>query len=213
MTLEQLIKLALDARLLDVHVAIPGKVESFNGETCKVSVRPMLKRQIPTVTGAIKVEELPVIQDVRICYPGGSGLAIAYPLDPGDTGVILFCEVPITQWARTGEISDPADSRRHSLAGAVFYPGLRTDGDTIAVSSDGITLGTADGSFSLKVKGDRVEIGGSSDAAALASKVSELAAAIDATITGFLPGAGGASFGVPFEPPASFSSSKLLLGG
>lgn len=209
MTLEELIKLALDFRLLDLHVAIPGKVESFDGGTCKASVRPMVRRAVPTKTGGRRLEALPVIQNVRVSYAGGKGFAVAYPLEAGDTGTIVFCEVPIAEWGRTGENADPGDLRRHDLSGAVFFPGLYTDGNKPTVATDGITLGKKDGSFVLKVKGDRVEIGGSSDAAALASKVNLLSQAFQ-NHSHVGSGIGAVT---PTFTHSDVSSSKLKLGG
>jgi hypothetical protein len=216
---EQLIKLALDARLTDLHVALPGKVELWDNDSLKVSVRPMIKRAIETVSGGSKVEELPVIQNVRVVYPGGGGFAVAYPLSVGDTGVLLFCERNIAEWGRTGENSNPRDRRLHGLAGAVFLPGLRTDGDAITVATDGLTLGAADGSFAIKIKSDVAEIGGSSDAAALASKTNEQINDLKTAISGWSPVAndGGAALKVAlatwFGVSASVGSSKLKLGG
>lgn len=221
MTLEELIKLAMDFRLLDLHVAIPGKVESFDGSTCKANVRPMVRRAVPTKTGRRRLEELPVIQNVRVSYAGGKGLAVAYPLEAGDTGTIVFCETPIAEWGRTGENADPGDLRRHTLSGAVFFPGLYTDGDKPTIASDGITLGKKDGSFVLKVKQDVVEIGGNTDAAALASKVSDLADFVYSHAHAFA-GTGTVQAPIAGTPPAGpfprsaltgIGSSKLKLGG
>ena len=218
-TLEELIKLAIDFRLLDLHVAIPGKVEAFDGSTCKASVRPMVKRPVPTKTGGRRLETLPVIQNVRVSYAGGKGLAVAFPLEAGDTGTIIFCEAPIAEWGRTGENSDPGDLRRHTLSGAVFFPGLYTDGNKPTVASDGITLGKKDGTFVLKVKGDVVEIGGNSDAAARASLTNTQFNDLKTAISGWtpVPNDGGAALKVAlatwYGTSAAVASTKLKLGG
>jgi hypothetical protein len=180
MTLEELFQVAIDARFLDLHVAIPGKVEAWDSSAQTVDVRPMVKRAVPTRSGSRKLETLPAVQGVRVSYVGGGDFAIAHPIAVGDTGVILFMEVNIAQWLGSGEISDPGDLRRHALGSAVFLPGLTTTSGKPTISSDGITLGKKDGSFVLKIKNNRVEVGGASDAAALASKVDALSQAFAA---------------------------------
>jgi hypothetical protein len=210
--LAELFQLAIDARLSDLHVALPGEVEAWDSSAQTVNVRPMVKRAVRTVSGARKLESLPVIQGVRVAYVCAGGFAIAHPMQVGDTGVLLFSESNMAQWLSSGEVSDPGDLRRHSLASAVFLPGLTTTDDKPTIATDGITLGTKNGSFVLKVKNNRVEIGGSSDAAALASKVDDALQDIATAFSTFVAGSGGANFPNPYVYGGSSASAVLKLG-
>jgi hypothetical protein len=61
---------------------------------------------------------------------------MVWPIAKGDFGMVVFSEASLDQWRDTGEPQVPGDIRRHSLAGAVFYPGLVPNTEVI----DGLSL-------------------------------------------------------------------------
>ena len=73
----------------------------------------------------------------------------------------MICDLDPATWLRTGEVSDPGDLRKSSLAHAVAIPGLAFEGATISAAAPALVAADA-------------EIGGSADAAALASKLNQL---------------------------------------
>ena len=85
-TLAQLIKQAIDSRLVDVHTAIIARVESYAPEKQQVDVSPVLKRQS---------EDLPMLCDVPVLFPRAGGFFISLPIQPGDFVQILFNESAI----------------------------------------------------------------------------------------------------------------------
>jgi hypothetical protein len=82
-TFAQLIKQAIDNRLLDVHTAMIGKVERYDAEKQLVDVAPVLKRQIKNIEGAWQSEELPMLCDVPVLFPRAGGYFISLPIQPG----------------------------------------------------------------------------------------------------------------------------------
>ena len=58
-----------------LHCAMPGTVESFDGMSQTVSVRPALRRK-----GIL----LPVIRDVPVFFPGSRDSAVTWPVSAGD---------------------------------------------------------------------------------------------------------------------------------
>lgn len=224
-----LLQLAIDARLADLCVALPGRVESYDASAQTADVKPMVRRLVPTPDEDSIAEELPTIFAVPVCHPGGNGWGLHIPLAAGDTVLLVFQQWDPTEWQRTGEISDPPDQRRHSLAHAVAIPGYRAkqaalsgasssdvtftkDGFGITIKSDAVEIGG-----SLTVKSDRVEVGGTSDAAALATKVDALIAAFDShthiTTATVGPGPAVGTIAPTVSPVGGTSASQALKLG
>jgi hypothetical protein len=164
--LAEVIQAALEARLSSMHVAIPGKVVSYNATTQTADVRPGVKRAVSTaVEGEFITEELPVIPSVPVCWPGGSGGHFRPSLSSGDGVLIVVCDLDPATWVRTGEVSDPGDLRRFDLSHAVCLPGFRPASGAISPSDP-------------DVKSASAAFGGSTDAAALASMLDKLIAVL-----------------------------------
>lgn len=212
-SLEELVAMAMEAKLATVNVALPGRVESYNASTQRADIRPVIRRAVPTPEEDYILEDLPVIPNVRVIHPGGEDWAIHVPIKEGDTVELIFQQWDPSEWMRTGEVSEPADKRRFSLSHAVALPGFRKADQTIpGAVADAITITHKDG-FSVKVTDQRVEVGGSSDSAALASKVADLETAVANMFSTFNGGTGGAAFPNPFAPPGNYGSAKLKVGG
>lgn len=118
-TFTEVIKNAIEARLVDVHTSIPGEVVAFYPEKQMADVQPALKRKFANG----KIEPLPVVTNVPVVYPRSSNSIIYFPLSKGDSVLMIFAERSIDRWAAQGGIVDPADVRKFHLSDAVCIPG------------------------------------------------------------------------------------------
>lgn len=125
--LDELLRLALQDRLIDLHVALPARVESYNATTQTVVVTPMINRYVPDGDGGYVSETLPQLADVPVKFPRCKQFTISFPLVKGDMGALVFCERNIGVWRATGAQSDSGDVGTHTLDGAYFDPGLMPD--------------------------------------------------------------------------------------
>ena len=184
---------------------------SYNNSTQTADVRPMVKRQVPTddETGRI-AEELPVIPTVPVIFPNGGDFFISFPLAVGDTGLLVFSERSIQSWRQTGDVSDPGDVCMHDIESAVFIPGLRTAKDPISGTSGSNMVIAKEGGLAITVTASQMQVGGSSDAAALAS-VMESWKTIFNSHTHPAPGGATSATATPFT--GSAASTKLKVGG
>ena len=68
----EIIAEAIESRLMNVHVSMPGIV--VGGDTAKktVDVQPAITRPVQDEEGVITYEELPVCRNVPIAYEGAS---------------------------------------------------------------------------------------------------------------------------------------------
>lgn len=120
--LVSVIRNAIRSALIDVHIALPGRVESYDSVAQTADVKPMLKRVLRRADMSRIAEELPVIPCVPVLWSRGGGAFASLPLTAGDFGWISFGDYSIDRFRSTGDDVDPGDERRFDLANAVFLP-------------------------------------------------------------------------------------------
>lgn len=121
-----LISTALEARLAELHVSMPCKVDSYDSEKNTVNLIPLLKRKRrSTKTGATSSSEIKALQNVPVAFMRTSKGWFTLPIAKGDVGMVVFSERSIKDWMSKakGEIVEPVDETKHPLDGAWFYPG------------------------------------------------------------------------------------------
>lgn len=206
-----LIDSALESLQQDLFVAMPGRVESYDAGNQTATIRPMLRRLVPTPDEDDIVEEIPLVYSVPVIHYGGAGWRVHVPLAAGDTVLLVYLQWDPSEWIRTGDLSEPADQRMHSASYPVAIPGLRHSKNKIeGASSSDVTI-EKDG-FKITIS-DKLVVGGDSDAAALASKVDDALQEISQAFATFVPGTGGANFPNPYLYTSSTASQKLKVNG
>lgn len=155
-TLAELIHMAIDSRLIDLHVSLPAKVESYDASTQTVSVTPMINRMVPdgdTPPNYVS-EKLPKLADVPVKFQRCKQFTMTFPLVAGDYGLLVFCERNPGTFRSTGNQSDPGDLSMHGLGGAVFIPGMYPDANAAqtADATNMIIGSDTDGNSRIEVK-------------------------------------------------------------
>jgi hypothetical protein len=147
-TLTTVLNAIIDKHLADVHTSLPAEIISYDYAKNLAVVRPLLKRKYKTEEAAII---MPTISSVPVAFQRMGPAHLRLPINPGDTGQLVFVERSIDGWLISGGAVDPLDPRKHSLSDAVFYPGLNPNNNPIVSASD-------QKSVELKLKNSRVEI-------------------------------------------------------
>ena len=158
-SLEEVISSAIEYRLDDLHVALPGVVEEYNSKEQKARVKPLLKRNIITPSGAeLTPESLPILTDVPVMFPRSGDFFISFPVKKGDHVLLVFCERSLDIFMTgTGGETNPIDLRMHHLADAVAYPGLYPFPQSLNdASPDDMVIGK-DNDISMKIRETEVE--------------------------------------------------------
>lgn len=139
-TLPYLLKQALKSLQLDLHTALPGIVQSYDAKTQTADIQPAIKRK-KQVGEIFKVVNLPIITKVPVIFPRTQNAFIHFPLEKGDSVLLVFCERSLEQWRSLGGITDPKDARMHDLSDAVCLPGLFPNSNVASVHNpEAITL-------------------------------------------------------------------------
>lgn len=198
-TLEEVIREAITNRLLDVHVALPGRINTYYLSEQAADVQPLLKRSFVTVDGDEIEESLPVIPKVPVVFPRSNDFFITFPLKPGDLVTLVFIERSIDTWtAKEGEEVDPVDTRMHSLSDAVAYPGLYPFSKAVKdAHATNMVIGQDSGPQIHIKPSDEIHLGSenAADFVALAAKIAteltKINTAIVAAIAAVTPNDGG----------------------
>lgn len=173
-TLADVISTGINSSLMDVHTALPGKVEKYDKDKQTVNVKPLVQRSFPNDDGETILEPLPIITDVPVMFPQANGFFISFPIVVGDFVLLVFAERSLDNYKTgNGADADPVDLRMHNLSDAVAYPGVPPFSKALKdVDAENMVMGK-DGGKQIHIKQEEVHLGKKdpTDAVALASLV------------------------------------------
>ncbi len=129
------ISAAIESALIDVHVALPGQVQSYDAATQTATIELQVQRVLPQGINFV-TESLPVLENVPVQFQRTNTHIMTLPLAAGDYGLVIFSEMSIDQWRSKGDNTSPGDIGRHTLTGGVFQPGLMPLAETVLPTSD-----------------------------------------------------------------------------
>ena len=215
---------AMENRLAELHVAMPGIVTKYNPATQTADVQPLLKRSVVLDDGEVESEELPVLSDVSILFMRGGGFFLSLPIVPGDAVELIFNERSIDKFVNSSGVLpiDPVDLRNHDLSDAVAIPVSFTLSKALKETLGSSAIFGKEKGCQLRATGATMEATtagatSASDFVALASKVDSIIAKIHAVFLGWapVPKDGGAalkaawlaSFGTPPVSPTTASTN------
>jgi hypothetical protein len=137
-SLEQVIKNAIEGRLVEVHTSLPGTIVSYDAAKQTCSAQPSIQRK-NTFTGDTFM--IPVINNVPVIHPRSGKAIIHLPLKAGDKVLLVFAERSIDLWKSAGGAPHPQDTRKHQYSDAVAIPGLYPISEPLAVPNpDALTI-------------------------------------------------------------------------
>ena len=139
--LADVIRQAIEDRLAEVHVMLPGRIDAYDATLQKADVEPLIRRLQSTVDGEIS-EKLPVIPGVPVVFPRAGGFKITMPVNAGDRCMLVFCERSIetyqTGQGRRGDDTtlikqtDPDTFEMHNLSDPVAILGWYNDAEALS---------------------------------------------------------------------------------
>lgn len=142
------INTVVEKHLNEINVAMPGRIVSYNYAKNLAVVQPTLKRKYKNNESAI---DLPVITNVPVAFQRMGKGHLRFPVNPGDTGQLVFNQRSIDAWLVSGGQVDPLDPRKFALSDGIFYPGTTPNNNPMASSA-------AQSSVELKLKNSYFEI-------------------------------------------------------
>jgi len=148
--LSEVIKEAIEARLLSMNTAIPAKVTKVDVVAGKVDVQPVLKKKYADGT----VVDIPIITNVPLATYRAGDAFVSLPVKPGHFVLLIFSQRSMDKWLAQGGTVDPQDPRRFSLNDAVAYPGVYPfSSPATGADSNDIIVKNGSGEFRVKPDG------------------------------------------------------------
>jgi hypothetical protein len=200
-TPQAVIRAAIDSALLELHTAIPARVEKFDDAANTVDALPVVKRRVPSRSEGTIAEKLPTIYDVPVAWPGSGSVWAKWQIPKGSTVLLIFNEACIAQWRDTGQVSEPGDLARHDLS----YP--------YALPIRGPTEGPGAVDATLTVEAPEIKLGASAEElVALSNLVNDNFSALKTWLDTHVHPTGMGPSGAPASPapdPDDVACSKV----
>lgn len=149
---EALVKTIISKVTRSLNVCLPATVIAYDNSKNTVKLQPAIQTVLPDKT----FQDMPLLLNVPVLEIGGKGLSIKIPLEPGDTGIVIFCDRDITLFKQEKKNTQPNTLRKHDLGDGIFVP--MQFGNSGA--SDNITIQSADGSTKLEITSSGISIKG-----------------------------------------------------
>ncbi len=115
----------LDMKLRDMLSSLNchkvGTIESFDSAKQTATVKINIKLQV----GAT-VKDFPLLADVPVFVLGGGDRVFTFPVQKGDTCLVLFSDRDIDNWFATGGAELPSSPRLHDLSDGMALVGFRS---------------------------------------------------------------------------------------
>lgn len=155
-SLASAIKTFFDSRLSEVlHTCLPGKIESYNSETRKAIVAPLIKRKYLDET----ILSIKPIENVPVMFYGAGQAILRLPENEitGQTCTLIFTERSLDTWLNSGNISEPGSTRKFDITDAIAILSLNSFNNTDKGGND-LELQYKDSIIRIKENGN-IEIG------------------------------------------------------
>lgn len=173
-SLPEVFRVVLESTLVDVRVALPGRVVDYDPATRTATIQPLVGRYLQLQDETEVAEPLPLLVGVPVKFPGGGGFEIVWPLERDDPGELVFHDSGLDEWKAAGNRDVIASAVRfHHLSDATFEPGLCSPSAVRVVQPQGaMALGVLDG-MSIHISKTGIALGEPTPAyaVALAEKV------------------------------------------
>lgn len=142
--------------ITDLRVSIPAIVTDFDPVKQVVGVEIAIREVVRTPSGPVDTAIAP-IYNVPVCFPSAGGFSLTLPIQSGDEGLLVFCDMCIDLWWARGGIQNQLERRRHDLSDCGFYPGGRSQPRALpSYSANSAQLRSDDGSTYVEIAAGQI---------------------------------------------------------
>lgn len=145
-TLTDIIFSAIRTNQLELNTAMPGTIVSYDAATQTAVVQASFKISFFDKDPVSRAE----IDDVRVVFPRSGQQGVVFPVNPGDSVLLLFSQRSLDDWLDEGGEIEVRDTRLHNINDAIALVGFSSVADK---------LDPAPASDRLEVRGEKVFVG------------------------------------------------------
>ena len=200
---------AVDAKVVNLHTILPGKIVSFDGAKQTAVVRPGIKRYFRGQGW----KTLPDLMDVPVVFPRGGDFVLTFPVRAGDECQISFSERAIDTWFASGGEQVPHSYRTHDLSDAFAQVGISSIPNVVKdFNSDAVELRRLDGNAKIQINGQDIAITSGSGDISVSSSAGTIKLNAPPGATPLMNGVLLGSCPCPLMPPGTTHGSFAALG-
>jgi Phage protein Gp138 N-terminal domain len=118
--IQQLFNIVTRAVKVDTNCAKIGTIQDIDFTTMTASVQVVFQQQMRNGS----YQTVPLLTDVPVITPQGGGYSLQFPIEKGDTCLLIFADRNIDNWFQSGGVQPPADGRLHAISDAIALVGL-----------------------------------------------------------------------------------------
>ena len=146
---------------IDLRVACPGIIQSFNSIEQTVTVQLALRESVSNIEYEKQWREIPLLLDVPIVIPRAGGYCLTMPIKKGDECLVIFGDMCIDAWWKYGGVQNQMDKsmRRHDLSDGFAILGPWSQPRIVKnYSKDSCQIRNEDGTACIELKGNNINI-------------------------------------------------------
>lgn len=155
---EEAFRLSHEGHQSKLWTAMPGIIQSFDNEKHTCVVQPAISGIVRQPDGTWTNIRMPVLLDCPVCWQGGGGVTLTFPIKPGDECLVVFASRCIDAWWQSGGIQAQAEFRMHDLSDGFVFAGVRSQPNVYSVDTTAAQLRTDDGRAFVEVHPDNYNI-------------------------------------------------------
>jgi hypothetical protein len=143
-TEQEFIEEQIEDHLARLFTAMPARVQRYDATLQVCDLVPLVRHPRKDPDGGYTHEDYPVLPCVPVVFPRTGDHFIAFALQPGDMGLVVFCKEAIGHWrVGDGDVTDPGMVDQHNISNGVFLPGLFHRGKKLRNAPEFSPLGGA----------------------------------------------------------------------
>lgn len=153
-------QIAFDYFQSQMWTAIPAIVVSVDLEKQTISAQSSIKGEFKNKEGVVSYIDMPLFQDVVLCFPRAGGYAITFPVQAGDEVLIIFASRCIDGWWQSGGENNIApEFRMHDLSDsfAILAPTSQPK-KLSGISTDGIRLTNEEATKYIEISNNKITV-------------------------------------------------------
>ena len=143
---------------INMRVAAPGIIQSFNSTEQTVTVQLAIRERI-NMDGELTWQEIPLLLDVPVVFPRAGSYVLTFPVQAGDECLVIFGDSCMDAWWQSGGIQNQIDCRRHDLSDGYAIIGPWSQPRVISgYSTNSVQLRNLAGDAFFEIVGNTINI-------------------------------------------------------
>lgn len=133
-----------------LFTSLPATVSSYDANTQTITALPVMLEAYKDGD----VSQFPEIDNVPVIFPSAGGGSLTFPIQEGDTVMLMFSARNFDTWWATGNPLQLSSTQRyHDLSDAVAIVGLTSSKKSVNGSTEDVVLKFNDNNITLKKDG------------------------------------------------------------